>query len=154
MSTWTEVTGIIRCDWVSFNSMDSEPEEYTKDFTERRNLIQKLFDKNSAPKGSEDTYIRGTIVKGDINTITILASLRDFDDDNIKQKVIPWWNNIIDNLSHIRQAVMTCTTSRETYIFEKRITSDFDLYPEDCPLWSPDPGIVVCTDRQVKKLDI
>lgn len=154
MSTWTEVTGIIRCDWVSWHSPKMEADAYTKDFTERRNLIQELFAEKNAPRGTEDSYIRGTILKGDINTIIILASLRDFGKEEIEQQVAPWWNNILEKLPFIRQAVMSCTTGSKTYIFEKRIASDFDLISKTSELWRPDPGIIVCTNREITKMNI
>ena len=151
MSIWTEVTGIIRCDWISFSYPDKE--KVHTDKLERLTLLTQLFDENNAPQGTEDSAIRAHYRSDDINTIVLLGSLRDFEEDDIKTKIVPWWNNIIDNLPFIRQAVMSCTSSEKTFIFEKRISSDNDLYPDECPLKRPDPGIIVCTEREISKLE-
>lgn len=52
MNTWTEVTGIIRCDWISFSYPDKEKVHMDK--LERLALLTQLFDENNAPQGTED----------------------------------------------------------------------------------------------------
>ena len=153
MSTWTEVTGIIRCDWIPFSTTISGRFE---EWDERCKLLQKLFAEETSPHGYEGQYIRAiindkTLEIDDLNTIVLLGSLRDFTEDEINSQIKPWWENIMKSLPFVRQAILTCTSSRKTHIFEKRISSDFDLYEPDCPLWSPDPGILVHTTRDVSK---
>jgi hypothetical protein len=94
-----------------------------------------------------------TVLVGNLAAI-VPAHLHDeryYTEDEINSQIKPWWENIMKSLPFVRQAVLTCTSSRKTHIFEKRISSDFDLYKPDCLLWSPDPGIVVHTTREVSK---
>ena len=33
------------------------------------------------------------------------------------------------------------------------IGTNNDLYPDECPFKRPDPGIIVCTEREISKLE-
>lgn len=153
MSTWTEVTGIIRCDWYP---MSSNTTKVFEEWHNRIELLKEVFAEEKSPHGTEDSYIKGIIAEktlqiSDLNTIVLLGSLRDFGEEEIVTQVVPYWERIINELPGIRQAVMTCTCNGKTHIFEKRISADCDLVKPDSPSWYPDPGIVVHTERTVQK---
>lgn len=144
MSTWTEVTGIIVCDWCSFSYPNRD--KVKKDIIARKFKLDRILN-NNLPNGSEQQlnikYLNGN------NIIVITGSLRDFDSIDIKEKIAPWWNNTINKLDYIKQAVMSCTCCRKTYIFEKRISHDVDLGGNLLELYGPDPGIFINTTRKV-----
>lgn len=143
MSTWTEVTGIIECDWVSFSYPDKA--QVKRDILNRRNKVFKILSKN-LPEGSQGPI---NIDMKNYNRIIITGSLRDFNSIDIQEKIKPWWDNIINELKFIRQAVMSCTCCRKTYIFEKRISHDADLGGSALELYGPDPGIFIYSNRKV-----
>lgn len=143
MSTWTEVTGIIICDWHSFSYPNKD--QVKKDILVRRYHISKVLNKN-LPTGAE--YPININIKN-YNQIIITGSLREFNSIDIQEKIIPWWDNIIDKLGFIRQAVMSCTCCRKTYIFEKRISHDADLGGSLLKLYGSDPGIFIHTNRKI-----
>ena len=146
MSTWTEVTGIIECDWVSFSYPNKE--QVKRDILNRRTKVFNILRKNQ-PEGSQGPI---NINIKNYNCIIITGSLRDFNSIDIQEKIKPWWDNVINNLKFVRQAVMSCTCCRKTYIFEKRISHDADLGGSLLELYGPDPGIFVCSNRKVNKL--
>lgn len=146
MSTWTEVTGIIECDWVSFSYPNKE--QVKRDILNRRTKVFNILRKNQ-PEGSQGPI---SINMKNYNCIIITGSLRDFNSIDIQEKIKPWWDNVINNLEFVRQAVMSCTCCRKTYIFEKRISHDADLGGSLLELYGPDPGIFVCSNRKVNKL--
>lgn len=146
MSTWTEVTGIIECDWVSFSYPNKE--QVKRDILNRRTKVFNILRKNQ-PEGSQGPI---SINIKNYNCIIITGSLRDFNSIDIQEKIKPWWDNVINNLKFVRQAVMSCTCCRKTYIFEKRISHDADLGGSLLELYGPDPGIFVCSNRKVNKL--
>ena len=146
MSTWTEVTGIIECDWVSFSYPDKE--QVKRDILNRRTKVFNILRKN-LPEGSQGPI--NFNIKN-YNCIIITGSLRDFNSIDIQEKIKPWWDNVINNLQFVRQAVMSCTCCRKTYIFEKRISYDADLGGSLFELYGPDPGIFVYSNRKVNKL--
>ena len=148
MSTWTEVTGIIICDWFSFSYPDKD--KVKNDFVKRQLKINKVLHKG-LPSGSE-TKLQTGYVKNNINRIIITGSLRDFNNEDINNIISPWWNYIIENLGFIRQAVMSCTCNRKTHIFEKRIAHDADLGEHLLELYGSDPGIIVHSNREVNKI--
>lgn len=143
MSTWTEVTGIIECDWVSFSYPNKE--QVKRDILNRRTKVFNILRKNQ-PEGSEGPI---SINIKNYNCIIITGSLRDFNSIDIQEKIKPWWDNVINNLEFVRQAVMSCTCCRKTYIFEKRMSHDADLGGSLLELYGPDPGIFVCSNRKV-----
>jgi hypothetical protein len=55
----------------------------------------------------------------------------------------------MENIGYVRQAVMSCTSCRKTYIFEKRIAHDADLSDKLLELYGPDPGIFIHTNRKI-----
>lgn len=146
MSTWTEVTGIIECDWISFSYPNKE--QVKRDILNRRTKVFNILRKNQ-PEGSQGPI---NINMKNYNCIIITGSLRDFNSIDIQEKIKPWWDNVINNLEFVRQAVMSCTCCRKTYIFEKRISHDADLGGSLLELYGPDPGIFVCSNRKVNKL--
>lgn len=146
MSTWTEVTGIIECDWISFSYPNKE--QVKRDILNRRTKVFNILRKNQ-PEGSQGPI---NINMKNYNCIIITGSLRDFNSIDIQEKIKPWWDNVISNLEFVRQAVMSCTCCRKTYIFEKRISHDADLGGSLLELYGPDPGIFVCSNRKVNKL--
>lgn len=146
MSTWTEVTGIIECDWVSFSYPNKE--QVKRDILNRRTKVFNILRKNQ-PEGSQGPI---NINIKNYNCIIITGSLRDFNSIDIQEKIKPWWDNVINNLEFVRQAVMSCTCFRKTYIFEKRMSHDADLGGSLLELYGPDPGIFVCSNRKVNKL--
>ena len=146
MSTWTEVTGIIECDWVSFSYSDKE--QVKRDILNRRTKVFNILRKN-LPEGSQGPI---NLNIKNYNCIIITGSLRDFNSIDIQEKIKPWWDNVINNLQFIRQAVMSCTCCRKTYIFEKRISHDADLGGSLLELYGPDPGIFICSNRKINKL--
>lgn len=146
MSTWTEVTGIIECDWHSFSYPNKE--QVKRDILNRRTKVFNILRKNQ-PGGSQGPI---SINMKNYNCIIITGSLRDFNSIDIQEKIKPWWDNVINNLEFVRQAVMSCTCCRKTYIFEKRISHDADLGGSLLELYGPDPGIFVCSNRKVNKL--
>lgn len=153
MSTWTEVTGIIRCDWFP---MSPKLGDRMTEWKERIDLMKEVFAEEKSPSGTEDSYIRAiinekTLEISDLNTIVLLGSLRDFGEEEIAAQVVPYWNRVMKELPYIRQGVMTCTNNGKTHIFEKRISADCDLFKPDSKFWTPDPGIIVHTNRTVLK---
>jgi len=155
MSTWTEVTGIIRCDWFP---MSPKLGDRMIEWKERIDLMREVFAEEKSPSGTEDSYIRAiinekTLEISDLNTIVLLGSLRDFGEEEIVAQVVPYWNRVMKELPYIRQGVMTCTSNGKTHIFEKRISADCDLFKLDSKFWTPDPGIVVHTNRTVLKAE-
>lgn len=150
MSTWTEVTGIIVCDWCSFSYPDKDNVKI--DIISRKQKIEKILNTN-IPEGSEHPLNINYLNGNNYNVIIITGSLRDFNSIDIKEKIAPWWDKIIYHLDHIRQAVMSCTCCRKTYIFEKRISHDADLGGTIGELYGPDPGIFVHTNRNINKDD-
>ena len=150
MSTWTEVTGIIVCDWCSFSYPDKDNVKI--DIISRKQKIEKILNTN-IPEGSEHPLNINYLNENNYNVIIITGSLRDFNSIDIKEKIAPWWDKIIYHLDHIRQAVMSCTCCRKTYIFEKRISHDADLGGTMIELYGPDPGIFVHTNRNINKDD-
>ena len=146
MRTWTEVTGIIECDWVSFSYPNKE--QVKRDILNRRTKVFNILRKNQ-PEGSQGPI---NINIKNYNCIIITGSLRDFNSIDIQEKIKPWWDNVINNLEFVRQAVMSCTCCRKTYIFEKRMSHDVDLGGSLLELYGPDPGIFVCSNRKVNKL--
>lgn len=146
MSTWTEVTGIIECDWVSFSYPNKE--QVKRDILNRRTKVFNILRKK-LPEGSQGPI---NINIKNYNCIIITGSLRDFNSIDIQEKIKPWWDNVINNLEFVRQAVMSCTCCRKTYVFEKRISHDADLGGSLLELYGPDPGIFVCSNRKVNKL--
>ena len=145
MSTWTEVTGIIVCDWCSWSYPDKD--KVKEDIIGRKNKINNIL-KKSLPSGSEGP-IKTQYLGNNYNIIVITGSLRDFDSTDIQEKIALWWDNIISELDFIRQAVMSCTSCRKTYIFEKRIAHDADLSDKLLELYGPDPGIFIHTNRKI-----
>lgn len=143
MSTWTEVTGIIVCDWCSWSYPDKD--KVKEDIKERKHKLHQLFLQNRI-NGSEGPI---HIDMKDYNKIIITGSLRDFDSTDIQEKIAPWWNYIMENIGYVRQAVMSCTSCRKTYIFEKRIAHDADLGDKLLELYGPDPGIFIHTNRKI-----
>jgi len=143
MNTWTEVTGIIECDWISFSYPDKS--KVKKDILNRRTKVFNILRKN-LPEGSQGPI---NINIKNYNCIIITGSLRDFNSIDIQEKIKPWWDNVINNLEFVRQAVMSCTCCRKTYIFEKRMSHDADLGGSLLELYGPDPGIFVCSNRKV-----
>ena len=108
MSTWTEVTGIIVCDWCSWSYPDKD--KVKEDIIARKNKINNILKKN-LPSGSEGP-IKTQYLGNNYNIIVITGSLRDFDSTDIQEKIAPWWDNIINELDFIRQAVMSCTSCK------------------------------------------
>ena len=149
MSTWTEVTGIIRCDWFSLSRPNKN--EVERDLEEHKKLLTQIFDRKHSPQGTNDSYIRGSWSDDDVNTIVLLGSLRDFGEEEIVKFIVPWWNWLIEILPDIRQAVMICTSDGHTHIFEKRMVADCDLVSENSPLWREDSGITIHTTRTIIK---
>jgi len=145
MSTWTEVTGIIVCDWCSWSYPDKD--KVKEDIIARKNKINNILKKN-LPSGSEGP-IKTQYLGNNYNIIVITGSLRDFNSTDIQEKIAPWWDNIVNELDFIRQAVMSCTSCRKTYIFEKRIAHDADLGDKLLELYGPDPGIFIHTNRKI-----
>lgn len=150
MSTWTEVTGIIVCDWCSFSYPDKK--QVKLDIITRKQKLDKILNTN-IPEGSEHPLYTKYLNGNNYNVIIITGSLRDFNSIDIKEKIEPWWDYIMKNIDHVRQAVMSCTCCRKTYIFEKRISHDADLGGTMRELYGPDPGIFVCSNRNVTKDD-
>ena len=150
MSTWTEVTGIIVCDWCSFSYPDKK--KVKLDIISRKQKVDKILQTN-LPKGSEHPLYIKYLDGNNYNIIIITGSLRDFNSIDIKEKIEPWWNYIMNNLSYVRQAVISCTCNRKTYIFEKRISHDADLGGTQLELYGPDPGIFVCSNRKINNYD-
>ena len=145
MSVWMNVTGVIWFDWFPFSLSDKKKvEEETR---ERYDLIKNALETNK-PTGSEGP-LWFKFTKNDINMVTILGSLRDFDSEKIMSEFKPWWDSLIE-IPYVRQAIVSCTTNRETHIFEKRIQHDADLGEEMLKFYGPDPGIVIHTKREVK----
>ena len=146
MSTWTEVTGIIVCDWCSFSYPNKD--KVKKDIIVRKHKVDKILNTN-LPEGTEHPLNINYLNGNNYNVIIITGSLRDFNSIDIQEKITPWWDNIINKLDYIRQAVMSCTCCRKTYLFEKRISHDADLGGKSLELYGPDPGIFVHTKRKV-----
>jgi len=143
MSTWTEVSGIIVCDYFVMDRKSLE--SMNNELKNRNQEMMKFFDVYHVPRGTEDTIIYCDYDEKNPNVISIHGSLRDFDELKIIYYLKPWWDNIIENLTCIRQAVMMATlSSSRSYIFEKRINNDdVDL----CKLYN-DKGIVLFTNRE------
>lgn len=148
MSTWTNITGIIWFEWFSFSYPDKK--KVIKDTKERYNYIIEQLEKNK-PEGSEGP-IWYNFTSDHINHLIILGSLRDFDKEKINKEFKPWWDNLM-NIPYVRQAICSCTSSRETHIFEKRIKHDADLGGKLLELYGPDPGIIIHTNRNIIKND-
>ena len=143
MSTWTEVSGIIVCD---FFAMNHKTHETIKEEIKQRCIeMSQFFDVYQVPHGSEDTIIYCDYDETNPNVISIHGSLRDFDELHIIHILKPWWENIMNNLTCIRQAIMMATlSSSRSFIFEKRIANDdVDL----CKLCN-DKGIALFTNRE------
>lgn len=143
MSTWTEVSGIIVCDYFAMNRKSQET--IKEEIRQRCKEMSKLFDIYQVPHGTEDTIIYCDYDENNPNIISIHGSLRDFDELSITHILKPWWENIMKNLTCIRQAIMIATlSSSQSFIFERRIDNDdVDL----CKLYN-DKGIVLCTNRE------
>ena len=143
MSTWTEISGIIVCDFFVMNrkTQDTIQEEVRQRCIE----MSRFFDIYQVPHGTEDTIVYCEYDKINPNIINIHGSLRDFDELHIIHVLKPWWDNIMNNLTCIRQAIMMATlSSSRSFIFEKRITNDdVDL----CKLYD-DKGIALFTNRE------
>ena len=143
MSTWTEISGIIVCDFFVMNrkTQDTIQEEVRQRCIE----MSRFFDIYQVPHGTEDTIVYCEYDKINPNIINIHGSLRDFNELHIIHVLKPWWDNIMNNLTCIRQAIMMATlSSSRSFIFEKRITNDdVDL----CQLYD-DKGIALFTNRE------
>ena len=141
MSTWTHVAGTIVSDFPIL----IEIEEYV-------NEVKNIVDMNQ-PVGSEGGM---NITINNVGTIiNFNGSLRDFTEDDIEHKLIPWFNSILDFYGHeVRNAIMTATASNcHTHIVERRMYCDRDMCEEmdmkNNIMWFPDPGIVIHTNRTV-----
>ena len=82
MSTWTEVTGIIVCDWHSFSYPDKE--QVKRDILNRRTKVFNILRKN-LPEGSQGPI---NFNMKNYNCIIITGSLRDFNSIDIQEKYI------------------------------------------------------------------
>jgi len=159
MSTWTEVSGIIVCDYFV---MDRKSQETINNELDKRNReMKEFFDIYRVPRGLEDTIIYCDYDKKNPNIISIHGSLRGFDEIQILYQLKPWWDNIMNNLTCIRQAILMATeSSSRSYIFERRIDNDdVDLCnlhkDEGIALFSNREDIYLCNDREkfLKKIN-
>lgn len=141
MSVWTNITGVIWFDWCSFSRDDA------KLIDARYDSIKNVIERNKPRVSEGEIWYKFT--KRDINLVVIGGSLREFDDEKIIEEFKPWWDSLM-KIPYVRQAVVSCTTNRETHIFEKRIKHDADLNKEMLKIYGPDPGIVIHTDRDVR----
>lgn len=77
MSTWTEVTGNIRCDWYP---MSSNTTKVFEEWHNRIELLKEIFAEEKSPHGTEDSYIKGIIAEktlqiSDLKSISKLAQI-------------------------------------------------------------------------------